>query len=133
MTTRATSNESLSSGTNLSSSLKSFFPLLSSTEDLTEFNAVYPLSAFDNATQQTRVGTGESELRCAVSLRAVLLAVTCSNRDDRNPQAEIMGDAWSTHTDTYVYRYNTPNPEDASGLVEHAAEIWMMFKGVVTG
>ncbi|KIP02747.1 hypothetical protein PHLGIDRAFT_78653, partial [Phlebiopsis gigantea 11061_1 CR5-6] len=81
----ATSNESLSSGTNLSSSLKSFFPLLS-TEDLTEFNA-----------------------------------------------AEIMGDAWSTHTDTYMYRYNTPNPEDASGLVEHAAEIWMMFKGVVTG
>lgn len=63
---RATSNESLSSGTNLSSSLRSFFPLLSA-DDLTEFNAVYPLSAFDNATQQTRVGTGESELRCAVS------------------------------------------------------------------
>ena len=48
-------------------------------------------------------------------------------------QAEIMGDAWSNKTTTFVYRYATPNPEDASGLVEHAAEIWMMFKGVVTG
>ena len=44
-----------------------------------------------------------------------------------------MADAWSPHVPTYVYRYNTANPTDASGLVEHAAESWMMFKGTHDG
>ena len=49
----------------MDASLRAFFPLLSDA-DLTEFNDVYPLSAFDNSSQLARVGTGESELRCAV-------------------------------------------------------------------
>ena len=47
--------------------------------------------------------------------------------------AEIMADAWAPRVTTYVYRYNTANPLDASGLVEHAAESWMMFKGTHDG
>ena len=47
--------------------MRAFFPLLSDA-DLTEFNDVYPLSAFDNSSQRARVGTGESELRCAVCI-----------------------------------------------------------------
>ncbi|KIP09951.1 hypothetical protein PHLGIDRAFT_66574 [Phlebiopsis gigantea 11061_1 CR5-6] len=107
----ATSNETLSFTVDMDTGLKAFFPLLSPT-DLDQFNEVYPLSAFPNASDQLRLGTGESELKCAV---------------------EIMGDAWSQRTNTYVYRYNTANPTGGSSLVEHAAENWMMFKGSNTG
>ncbi|KIP05506.1 hypothetical protein PHLGIDRAFT_74148 [Phlebiopsis gigantea 11061_1 CR5-6] len=105
------SNETLSTSPNMNASLSAFFPMLSPT-DIAEYNGVYPLSAYANTSEQARVATGESELRCA---------------------AEIMADAWSPHVTTYVYRYNTANPTDASGLVEHAAESWMMFKGTHDG
>ena len=71
---RATSNETLSGGTNLTAPLKTFFPDLTAT-DLAQFEQQYPISAFDNVSQQIRVGTGESELRCAVSI----LFHSCTN------------------------------------------------------
>ncbi|KAI0696529.1 alpha/beta-hydrolase [Cytidiella melzeri] len=107
----ATSNETLSSGTNMTADLKAFFPELTAT-DLEEFAQVYPLSDFDSVTQQVIVATGESQLRCA---------------------AEIMGDSFSQHAKTYVYRYNTANPTGGNTIVWHASENWMMFDGTNTG
>ncbi|EKM56690.1 uncharacterized protein PHACADRAFT_27481 [Phanerochaete carnosa HHB-10118-sp] len=110
----ATSNESLSLGaTSLNSGLQTFFPALTQA-DLAEFNQVYAVSNFDNSSQQIRVGTGESELRCA---------------------AEIIGGASAQQRSgkTFVYRYNTANPTGGDPLVEHAAENWMMFRGTNTG
>ncbi|KAI0342405.1 alpha/beta-hydrolase [Trametopsis cervina] len=107
----ATSNETLSSGTNITAPLKSLFPALTST-DLEQFVQQYPLSDFDSVSQQVRVATGESGLRCA---------------------AEILGDTFSKRAKTFVYRYNTPNPTLGSPIVEHAAENWMMFQGTNTG
>lgn len=63
---RATSNETLSGGTDISAALKTYFPLLSD-KDLAEYAEQYPFIDFVNATQQFRFATGESELKCAVS------------------------------------------------------------------
>lgn len=109
----ATSNETLSGGSDLDTPLKAFFPALAQA-DLAEYNQVYALSKFDNASQQIRVATGESELRCAV---------------------EIMAGAYASRepANTFTYRYNTPNPTSGDPLVEHASENWMMFLGTNTG
>ena len=63
----ATSNETISVGsTNLTAALNSFFPALTPADDAAYLKQ-YPLSDYaGNASVQTRVGTGESELRCAV-------------------------------------------------------------------
>ena len=61
----ATSNETLSSGDDLDSALQAYFPGLTQA-DLSEYNDVYAVSNFDNSSQQFRVATGESDVRCAV-------------------------------------------------------------------
>ncbi|PSS34240.1 hypothetical protein PHLCEN_2v1750, partial [Hermanssonia centrifuga] len=108
----ATSNETLSGGTDLDSALHAFFPGLTAA-DLAAYDEQYRLSQFEDASQQVRVGTGESELRCA---------------------AEIIGGAVAGQgTGAWVYRYNTANPTSGSPIVEHAAENWMLFEGTNTG
>ncbi|KAL0946016.1 hypothetical protein HGRIS_012293 [Hohenbuehelia grisea] len=49
-----------------------------------------------------------------------------------------MAEAWAkTKARVWTYRYNTPNPTspyyEIPGDVQHAAENWVMFKGVNTG
>jgi hypothetical protein len=63
---RATSNETLAGGADLDDALKSFFPALTNATLAAYDNVQYPLSKFDNVSQQIRVGTGESTVRCAV-------------------------------------------------------------------
>lgn len=62
----ATSNETLSFSGNISSSLKTFFPSLNSS-DLEGFLLAYPSDQFSSEDQRLQVATGESELICAVS------------------------------------------------------------------
>ncbi|KAF9229924.1 hypothetical protein BU15DRAFT_57742, partial [Melanogaster broomeanus] len=42
---------------------------------------------------------------------------------------EAMGGASSLFSDTWTYRYNTPNPTLGSDEVTHGADVWMMFEG----
>ncbi|KAI0359511.1 alpha/beta-hydrolase [Trametes cingulata] len=107
----STSNETISSGTNITAALKGAFPGLTS-KDLEEFLENYPLSEFDSEEQRFRVATGESELICA-----------------RN----IIGLAAARKNKVYTYRYNQPVPTANTTLVNHAAENWMMFRGTSTG
>ncbi|KAI0364239.1 alpha/beta-hydrolase [Pilatotrama ljubarskyi] len=108
----STSNETISSGTNITAALKGAFPGLTS-KDLEEFLENYPPSEFDSEEQRFRVATGESELICA---------------------REIIGLAVARKkTAAYTYRYNQPVPTANTTLVNHAAENWMMFRGTSTG
>ncbi|KAF5341391.1 hypothetical protein D9758_012291 [Tetrapyrgos nigripes] len=107
----ATSNESLSGGTTLGAALKSLFPLLDD-EDIAEFEKAYPLSDFTSQSNRISTATGESSLRCA---------------------RESLGNLFLRDTKAFTYRYNQPNPTQAGTAVQHAAENWMMFKGINTG
>ncbi|KAF9224779.1 alpha/beta-hydrolase [Gyrodon lividus] len=107
----STSNETLSGGDNISLALKEYFPSLTET-DIQEFLALYPLCDYDSATQRFQVATGEPDVICG---------------------REAMGGASSLFSDTWTYRYNTPNPTSGSDAVAHAAENWMMFNGSNTG
>ncbi|KIJ63651.1 hypothetical protein HYDPIDRAFT_29443 [Hydnomerulius pinastri MD-312] len=107
----STSNETLSGGTNISEALKAYFPALTET-DIQEFLALYPLSDYDSPSQQFQVATGEPDVICG---------------------REAMGGASSLFSDTWTYRYNTPNPTSGSDVVAHASENWMMFDGTNTG
>lgn len=107
----ATSNETLSSGTNISLALQEFFPSLTDT-DIQEFLLLYPVDEFDSSSQQFQVATGEPELICG---------------------RQAMGGPSSQYSNTWTYRYNTPNPTSGSDVVSHAAENWMMFDGTNTG
>ncbi|KAF9235703.1 Alpha/Beta hydrolase protein [Melanogaster broomeanus] len=95
------------SGSNISLTLKEFFPSLTET-DIEEFVAQYPLSDYDSPSQQFQVATGEPEVICG---------------------REAMGGASSLFSDTWTYRYNTPNPTLGSDEVTHGADVWMMFEG----
>ncbi len=128
---RSTSNETLSGGTNIPAALKEAWPQLTET-DLQEFITQYPLTEFSSASQQFQVATGESALICAVSINP-----------RKNPphldltwtwtQREIMGNAFAKKTKAFTYRYNQPNPTFGSSAVGHAAENFMMFRGINTG
>ncbi|KAG1804994.1 Alpha/Beta hydrolase protein [Suillus plorans] len=107
----ATSNETLSGGTNISLALQEFFPSLTDA-DIQEFLLLYPVDEFDSLSQQLQVATGEPELICG---------------------RQAMGGPSSLYSNTWTYRYNTPNPTSGSDLVSHAAENWMMFDGTNTG
>ncbi|KAG1871950.1 Alpha/Beta hydrolase protein [Suillus tomentosus] len=107
----ATSNETLSGGTNISLALQEFFPSLTDA-DIQEFLLLYPIDEFDSLSQQLQVATGEPELICG---------------------RQAMGGPSSLYSNTWTYRYNTPNPTSGSDLVSHAAENWMMFDGTNTG
>lgn len=107
----ATSNETLSGGTNISLALQDFFPSLTDT-DIREFLLLYPVDDFDSSSQQFQVATGEPELICG---------------------RQAMGGPSSRHSNTWTYRYNTPNPTSGTDAVSHAAENWMMFNGTDTG
>ncbi|KAF8556605.1 alpha/beta-hydrolase [Imleria badia] len=107
----STSNETLSTGTNIPVALKEYFPALTET-DIQEFVALYPLSDYDSPSQQFQVATGEPGVICG---------------------REAMGGPASLSSDTWTYRYNTPNPTSGSDVVAHAAENWMMFDGINTG
>jgi hypothetical protein len=63
----ATSNETLSSGANISLALQKFFPSLTDI-DIQEFLLLYPIDEFDSSSQHFQVVTGEPELICGVSL-----------------------------------------------------------------
>ncbi|KAF9016596.1 alpha/beta-hydrolase [Hymenopellis radicata] len=111
----ATSNETgpATSG-DIVTAMKAMYPGLSD-EDTEEFIKVYPASDFASDEQRLRTITGESRFRCGQT---------------------IVGDAFSRNgVDTWAYRYNQPNPSVGGepGVVEHAAENWMMFRGSNTG
>ncbi|KAL0571847.1 hypothetical protein V5O48_010115 [Marasmius crinis-equi] len=108
----ATSNETVSGGTNLTTALQGAFPGLSD-DDVQDILVVAPVSDFTDETQRFQVVTGESLLRCA---------------------REILGGAYSTAPKSYAYRYNQPSPVQRTPTgVEHAAENFMMFLGTDTG
>ncbi|KAG1886991.1 Alpha/Beta hydrolase protein [Suillus subluteus] len=107
----ATSNETLSSGTNISLTLQEFFPSLTDT-DIREFLLLYPVDEFDSSSQQFQVATGEPEVICG---------------------CQAMGGPSSRHSNTWTYRYNTPNPTSGTDAVSHSADNWMMFDGTDTG
>ncbi|KAG1724954.1 Alpha/Beta hydrolase protein [Suillus paluster] len=112
------SNEtlSLSPKLDISTGLKAFFPSLTDT-DIQQFLGLYPIDDFDSKIQQFQVATGEPDVICAVSLSLTLLP-------------------WATHphySNTWTYRYNTPDPTLNTKYVTHAAENWMMFNGTTTG
>lgn len=66
----ATSNETLSGGTNITAALKSYFPGLTDA-DLTEYLQEYPASEFDSDSQRFTVATGDSDVRCGVRVSTV--------------------------------------------------------------
>ncbi|KAI0634113.1 alpha/beta-hydrolase [Trametes polyzona] len=107
----ATSNETLSAGSNITAALKSYFPGLTS-EDLQEYLQQYPSSDFDSESQRFTVATGDSDVRCA---------------------REIIGLAAARKNKAYTYRYNQAVPTSNSTVVAHASENWMMFRGTSTG
>ncbi|EIW53482.1 alpha/beta-hydrolase [Trametes versicolor FP-101664 SS1] len=107
----ATSNETLSGGTNITAALKSYFPGLTDA-DLTEYLQEYPASEFDSDSQRFTVATGDSDVRCG---------------------REIIGLAAARKNKAYTYRYNQAVPTSNSTTVAHASENWMMFRGTSTG
>ncbi|KAG2136040.1 Alpha/Beta hydrolase protein [Suillus clintonianus] len=107
----ATSNETRSDGESIPLALKGFFPSLTDA-DIREFLRLYPVDEFNSPSQQLQVATGEPELICG---------------------RQAMGSPSSLHSNTWTYRYNTPNPTSGTDVVEHAAENWMMFDGTNTG
>lgn len=106
------SNETLASGANISSALQSYFPALTPF-DLAGYEYVYPASEFSSSDEQFRVATGNPTVRCARSIWAGAFSVTNSS---------------------WTYRYNTVSLTQSLSdpLVEHAAEISMMFAGTNT-
>ncbi|KAK1233835.1 hypothetical protein PQX77_003001 [Marasmius sp. AFHP31] len=107
----ATSNETVTGGTDVAVALKNSFPGLSD-KDVQDILAVAPEADFTSSSQRFQVITGESLLICA---RAIL------------------GGAYSTSPKSWTYRYNQPNPTQNTPAVNHAAENWMMFLGSNTG
>ena len=75
---------------------------------------------------------GDSQLRCAVRY---VLQCSKDTLADLFPsflsQRSIMGTAFGSAGKAWTYRYNQRVPGTSS--VQHAAENWMMFKGVTTG
>ncbi|KAG0698322.1 Alpha/Beta hydrolase protein [Suillus ampliporus] len=107
----ATSNETLSSGANISLALKQYFPSLTE-DDIRGFLRLYPANEFNSPSQQFQVATGEPDVICG---------------------RQAMGGPSSLYSNTWTYRYNTPNPTSGTDVVAHAAENWMMFDGTNTG
>ncbi|KDR78646.1 hypothetical protein GALMADRAFT_64536 [Galerina marginata CBS 339.88] len=106
----ATTNETLSGGSDIPTALKSFFPSLPDA-DVNALLQAYPLSDFASLSAlQFQTVTGDSQLRCARS---------------------ILGDAFGKATKSWTYRYNQRNP--GASAVFHASENYMMFKGTSTG
>ncbi|TFK49488.1 alpha/beta-hydrolase [Heliocybe sulcata] len=106
------SNETLASGASISAALQSYFPALTPF-DLAGYPYVYPASEFSSYDEQFRVATGNPTVRCARS---------------------IWGGAFSVTNSSWTYRYNTISLTQSLSdtLVEHAAEISMMFGGTNT-
>ncbi|KAI0753315.1 alpha/beta-hydrolase [Daedaleopsis nitida] len=107
----STSNETLSSGSNITAALKQYFPQLTGT-DLQQYLDVYPSSDFDSEAQRFQVATGESDVICG---------------------RHIIGLAAAKKNKAYTYRYNQPVGSANTTTVSHAAENWMMFRGTSTG
>ncbi|KAF9522501.1 alpha/beta-hydrolase [Crepidotus variabilis] len=105
----ATSNETLSGGTDITIDLKKYFPSISD-EDINALLLAYPQSSFVSSGERHDALTGDSELRCART---------------------IMATAFGAYHNSWTYRYNQPTP--GAPKVYHAAENWMMFKGTATG
>ncbi|KAI0704001.1 alpha/beta-hydrolase [Earliella scabrosa] len=107
----ATSNETLSGGTDVAAALKAFYPQLTAA-DIADFVQIYPLSDFVSEEQRLQVATGESEFICA---------------------RHIIGAAAAKTNKVYAYRYNQPPGHAHTEVVGHAAENWMFFRGTTTG
>ncbi|KZT22314.1 alpha/beta-hydrolase [Neolentinus lepideus HHB14362 ss-1] len=108
----ATSNETLSGGSDILTALTTYFPSLTE-YDLEGYTVIYPASQYPSSNEQFRDTTGESDVRCART---------------------ILGTALSVFNNTWTYRYNQPNPTQINDTaVEHASENWMMFRGTNTG
>ncbi|KAF9550176.1 alpha/beta-hydrolase [Agrocybe pediades] len=105
----ATTNETLSGGTDIGAALKSFFPSITD-QDVSALVAAYPLQEFGTADLQFQTVTGDAELRCARSL---------------------MGTAFGKKQKSWTYRYNQRTP--GASAVFHAAENYVMFRGTSTG
>ncbi|KAJ7590223.1 Alpha/Beta hydrolase protein [Mycena floridula] len=108
----ATSNETVTGGTDIASALKTTYPALTD-DDIAGFLQTYPASDFSSASQQFQVCTGEAGLICARNILAPIFAKTSKS---------------------FTYRYNQANPTTANpNVVAHAAENWMMFLGTNPG
>ncbi|KAK7057830.1 aldolase-II domain-containing protein [Favolaschia claudopus] len=107
----ATTNETLANGPTIEAGLQNYFPAMSN-ETAAEFAAQYPISDFASTALQIQVGTGEPSVVCGRHI--IASAVAKRNR------------AWT-------YRYNQPNPTQGGSGTSHAAENWMMFRGINTG
>ncbi|PFH45585.1 hypothetical protein AMATHDRAFT_71494 [Amanita thiersii Skay4041] len=107
----ATTNETLSGGTDIGTALKRSFPGLSD-GDVNDILDAYPSLAYPSEDLRFQEVTGDSALRCART---------------------IMASEFSKRTNAWTYRYNQRNPTIPVPAVTHAAENWMMFLGTNTG
>ncbi|PPQ63222.1 hypothetical protein CVT24_005682 [Panaeolus cyanescens] len=110
----ATSNETLTGGTDIALSLKQYFPSIRD-EDINQLISAYPISAFADSTDlRYQTLTGDAQLRCARSIMA-------------RKFSEVGQKSWT-------YRYNQPVLSGVDiGLTWHSAENTMMFRGTATG
>ncbi|KAJ7165538.1 alpha/beta-hydrolase [Mycena crocata] len=107
----STTNETLSGGSSIAAALENFFPSMTN-ETAAAFVAEYPASDFASTALQFQAATGEPELLCA---------------------RHIIASAASVRNKAWTYRYNQPNPTSGGSGTGHAAENWMMFRGINTG
>lgn len=124
---RATSNETLAYGNDISYALQKYWPAFT-VEDVYELAKLYPTKDFGSSLQRRLDLTGDATVRCAVSVHNPTFKAVL-----RLLQGTIMADAYSSTTKAWLYRYNQPNPTWGSPLVAHAAENWMMFLGANSG
>ncbi|KAF9449757.1 alpha/beta-hydrolase [Macrolepiota fuliginosa MF-IS2] len=102
----ATTNESSSSGQDISAAAKAFFPSITD-------EGAYAGSSFASDALRFQTLTGDMTFRCA---------------------RMIMASAWSAvGINAWTYRYNQPDPASQSTGTFHAAENYMMFRGTHTG
>ncbi|KAF5379671.1 hypothetical protein D9615_005751 [Tricholomella constricta] len=114
----ATTNETLSGGSDLAAALTRFCPSLTAA-DINEISEAYPPKEFSSDALRMQTTTGDVTVRCAIPFHFV--------------QRTIMGSAFSKRVPAWTYRYNQRNPTSAGSAVGHAAENWMMFLGTNTG
>ncbi|KAJ7796522.1 Alpha/Beta hydrolase protein [Mycena olivaceomarginata] len=107
----STTNETLAGGPTIAAALQGYFPSMSN-ETAAALVAEYPISEFASTALQVQVATGEPSVVCGRHI--IASAVAKRNR------------AWT-------YRYNQPNPTSGGSGTAHAAENWMMFRGINTG
>ncbi|KAF7362541.1 Aldolase-II domain-containing protein [Mycena venus] len=107
----STTNETLANGPTIAAALQAYFPAMSN-QTAAAFVAEYPASEFASTALQVQVATGEPSVVCG---------------------RHIIASAVAKRNKAWTYRYNQPNPTSGGSGTAHAAENWMMFRGINTG